>query len=420
MKLIQKFILYYLIIGLVAFGIGGVFTYYIFSGEIAKETNFDLRRNVNYLHSLIEKGVNYKTLIQDRIQIEQLPDLKLAKDSTVFSDTLAYHIYSKAVISQRKINSYRTINDTTYHFSIYETLIEPEDTRSGATLVMSVLFLVLVVFSLILSFFISRWLLKPFNLSLAAMKNFSLQKSQSIELPDSSTDEFRKLNQFIRQMTNKAINDYKNLKEFSENLSHEISTPLAIASGKLELLLQENSLPESQVSGVVSAQEAIQKLSRIQKALSLLTKIENAEFADVTAFNISEYMENLVAGSSEFTAMKQLKVTTNIDRGVMINMDATLAEILFSNLWQNAIKHNFNNGDIQISLHKESFTIENTGDEPDQDPGNYFFRFKKSNQSSGSLGLGLAIVKKICDINGFGISYEHIPATGIHRIRVRF
>lgn len=420
MRLIHKFLLVYLIISMVAFGVGGVVIYHIFSKEIERETNFELLHKVRYLNDMIEKGVSYKTLMQDKIRIEKMPSSRTIKDSTVFSDTLAYHRYSKDIISQRKIDAYRNIQGTTYLFSIYETVIEPEDTKNSAMRSIIILFLVLVVFSLILSFFISRWLLSAFHISLIEMKNFSIQSSKPIQLPVSSTYEFKNLNKFINQMTTKAINDYKNLKEFGENLSHEISTPLAVANGKLDLLLQETNLPENQISLVVTAQKAIQKLSKIQRAISLLTKIENSEFANVKPLNISNVVYKMVKEFIELAELKEIHVATDIESEVLINMDSVLAEILFSNLLQNAVKHNIPNGNIRIELNQKNFYIANTGIVPVESPENYFFRFKKNNQSSESLGLGLSIVKKICDISGFDVNYNFFQKEKEHKITIQF
>ena len=420
MRLIHKFLLVYLIISMVAFGVGGVVIYYIFSKEIERETNYELLHKVRYLNDMMKKGVDYKTLMQDKIRIEKIPSSRTIKDSTIFSDTLAYHRYSKDIISQRKIDAYRNIQDTTYLFSIYETVIEPEDTKNSAMRSIIILFLVLVVFSLILSFFISRWLLSAFHISLIEMKNFSIQSSKPIQLPVSSTYEFKNLNKFINQMTTKAINDYKNLKEFGENLSHEISTPLAVANGKLDLLLQETNLPENQVSLVVTAQKAIQKLSKIQRAISLLTKIENSEFANVKPLNISNVVYKMVKEFIELAELKEIHVATEIETEVLINMDSVLAEILFSNLLQNAVKHNVTKGSIRIELNQKNFSITNTGIEPEESPEKYFFRFKKNNQSSDSLGLGLSIVKKICDISGFDINYNFLQEEKAHKISIQF
>ena len=119
-------------------------------------------------------------------------------------------------------------------------------------------------------------------------------------------------------------------------------------------------------------------------------------------------------------AIKEIKLTSDVDKEVKIKMDATLAEILFSNLYQNSIKHNIKNGSIKIILSENSFIIENTGEIPQNSPSLFFQRFKKNNQSSESLGLGLSIVKKICDISGFTITYDFDQESRVHRIHIDF
>ncbi|MFY0653658.1 MAG: HAMP domain-containing histidine kinase [Cyclobacteriaceae bacterium] len=420
MKLIHKFLLVYLVISLLAFGIGGLVTFNIFTEEIETETNYELWRTVRYLDDLIEKGVDHEILAQRRIKIEKLPELKLEKDTAYFSDTLAFHRPSNAIIQQRRVDAYRTIRDTTYYITTYETLIEPEDAQSGATRSMIILFLVLVGSSLVASFFVSKLLLRPFNESLQSMNRFSLQKSDPIPPSDSTTKEFKNLNNFVHKMTAKAIKDYKNLKEFGENLSHEISTPLAVASGKLDLLLQENNLNEEHLSLVADAQLAIQKLSKIQKALSLLTKIDNSEFASLDKIDISKTLNEKMDDYTDLIALKHLDVSVKIEEHVSIKADPVLIDILLTNLIGNSIKHNMDGGSISIELDAKLLVVKNTGDEPDVSPENFFLRFKKANQSSESLGLGLAIVKKICDISDFEITYSYLDQEKTHQLEVVF
>jgi signal transduction histidine kinase len=68
----------------------------------------------------------------------------------------------------------------------------------------------------------------------------------------------------------------KNQKKFTENASHEF--PLAIIKGKIDLLLQENTLKEEAMTLLISIEEATSRLSRINKSLLLLSKIENQQY----------------------------------------------------------------------------------------------------------------------------------------------
>ncbi len=88
-------------------------------------------------------------------------------------------------------------------------------------------------------------------------------------------------------------------------------------------------------------------------------------------------------------------------------MNESLAEILISNIISNAIRHNFDHGEIIVELENNLFRVSNTGPEPHINTTELFPRFKKESSSGDSLGLGLSIVKTITDIYGFSISYHY-------------
>jgi len=95
-----------------------------------------------------------------------------------------------------------------------------------------------------------------------------------------------------------------------------------------------------------------------------------------------------------------------------------LAEILISNLITNSIKHNIDNGTIEISLTAIGFLISNTGLPLQYNPSQLFERFKKDKVTSESLGLGLSIVKKICEKYGYRIHY--IYTNELHTVSISF
>ena len=74
----------------------------------------------------------------------------------------------------------------------------------------------------------------------------------------------------------------------------------------------------------------------------------------------------------------------------------------------NYVKHNNDGGKIMISLNLSSMISKNSGTPPTISPDEFFKRFKKESQTSGSPGLGLSIVKKICELNGLKIDYSYI------------
>lgn len=247
---------------------------------------------------------------------------------------------------------------------------------------------------------------KPFNQTLEKIKNFNIKSLQPTVLGKSGIKEFDILNSFINQMTEKVSSDYKNLKEFTENASHELQTPLAITKGKLELLLQEENLTRDHMDLIESSYESIIHMSKLNKSLTLLSKIENEEFSNKGPIDVSGELKKALADFNDLIKLKNLELETDIQDEVGVENDKTLIKILLNNLLQNAIRHNNEGGKIIVHLTKSTFSIKNTGDDLDIPGEQLFERFKKGNQYEKNTGLGLSIVQKICEISLYEISYN--------------
>jgi signal transduction histidine kinase len=95
-----------------------------------------------------------------------------------------------------------------------------------------------------------------------------------------------------------------------------------------------------------------------------------------------------------------------------------LTEILISNLFLNAIRHNESEGQVFISLSNHSLTFSNTGQPQQLVADKLFNRFSKSNPSEQGNGLGLAIIKKIADLHHWQISYSF--SNNLHSFSLTF
>lgn len=263
---------------------------------------------------------------------------------------------------------------------------------------------------------LSRYVLSPFRNTMKAVRNFDITRKEKLQLPSTTTREFMELNAFLKEMTDKAIKEYTSVKEFSENASHELQTPLAVVQSKLELLA-ETDITEKQAFLIADMQNAIEKLTRINRCLTLLTRLENLEFKH-SEINFCRVTREVLEMYSDRIDLKQLEVKSNIGKGIAVTIHPTLGEILVTNLVSNAIRHNIEGGSIEMELTNERLFIANTGLPPDLPEKELFSRFRKSNQSAESTGLGLAIVKQICQACNFEILYRY--ADGWHQIQVSF
>jgi signal transduction histidine kinase len=269
-------------------------------------------------------------------------------------------------------------------------------------------------------FFVNRLLLRklwrPFYTTLGSIKEFNLSSQRSISAFETDIDEFKELGQTVKEMTGKILKDYDTLKNFADNASHEMQTPLAIINSRLDLLIQDQRLDENQMKQLQGIYDATGRLTKLNQSLLLLTKIENNQFAEAKSVRLDTLIREKLFQLEELILSKHLQ--TNLDDGptsVMIN--DYLADILINNLLTNAIRHNQENGQINISIHPGKLVISNSSTPLDFDPSGIFDRFQKSDQSQG-IGLGLAIVKQICDNYHFRIEYAYL--VGLHSFTILF
>ncbi len=422
MRLTHKFILIYLLISLVVFLVGGVFSYYTLSDLVDKETDNEIGGQSFHVFKMIERDIPLDILNEDdEMDVKILTDTVGLRKSSMFYDTMAEFSHTKQIIRHRKGKFVKRINEQWYQLEIRNTTLEEDDTFYGSFVSTSVIYIILVVFSLLSSFILSRLLLSPFNATLEQIKLVNIQKGIGIHPGKVNTREFRSLNEFLKKMTDRAISDYRNLQEFSENSAHEIKTPLAIASGKLDLLLQTKDLDDKQLQLITEAQNSIQKISKIQSTLSILSKIENEEFNKTQAIDVSELIEKSVKDHQDIIDFKKIHLKLEVAPGVSIKNDPILVEMLFSNLLQNAIKHNVEqDGLIHVKLSTGELEISNTGKSITSSPDQLLERFKKDSTNGDSLGLGLSIVKNICDRSGYSLTYDFRADDQIHALTIRW
>ena len=407
MRLILKITLVYLIITLFVFVLGAVITYQVIKREVDLEQQRFLRARLRDMTRMIERRKLDHEFKRDKLSIIPLKG-KATETPISFSDTLVMHRDLNRIEPHLKLNVTQKIGDRYYDILLYDLIIEADDIEAGVKESLIKMYIILFVVVLILSWIVSFWILKPFNYSLELIRNFDITKKQKLNFARSNTKEFNQLNIFLEKMTSKVQSDYQSLKEFSENASHEMQTPLAITKGKLELLMEKGDLNKEQVHMVNSAYSAVSKLSRLGRSLSLLTKIENKEFINTREINISELLSNLLYSFKELIELKAISLEEHITENVYLNIDKTLADILITNLLQNAIRHNYEHGFIKVILEKSSLEIINSGNPLTiNNPDELFTRFKKAEQSGESIGLGLSIVKKICEVNNFKIKYSY-------------
>lgn len=418
MRLIYKLSLLYLLASIIVIAFGGFITYVVINREVDKEERRFLQERLDQMVRYIERREPTKVFSRDKISIIPLGASGEEKELS-FSDTLVMHSTLQREEMHTKLDVTQKIKGNYYAISLYDLIVEEDDIADGVVESVLNMLIILVVILLILSYVASKILLKPFEETLALIKGFNLKSNDEVKFPDSGTTELNLLSKFLNEMTNKVKTDYRALKEFTENASHEMQTPLSIASGKLELLLEDNQVSEQQAILITAAQSSLKRISTLGNSLSLLTKIDNFEFKTTEQVNLTNMLEQLIFDFKELIEMHNIEFKFTLEENVIVKANQSLLPILFTNLIKNAINHNLEcDGEILINLKSSNFEIKNTGKPLKSDPEKLFERFRKENNHHQSLGLGLSIVKKICDVSEFQVNYRF--QAPYHRVRVDF
>lgn len=384
---------------------------------IAKRTEFEFDR-LNMNKTDLKQSLELWNKIQPGTSIISIQENQIKPDS-IFTI-----VKQRDFVAEYTIDRFRCLSKTIfidgkpYHFTVETNVEETEEIVIAIAIVTIIFFLILVIGFLLLNKRLSTRLWRPFRNTLSKLKTFTLHGESVIRFENSSTLEFEELNTALSKLIEQNIKAYKSQKEFTENASHELQTPLAIIKGKLDLLLQKDILTHRQYLIIEEINLAITRISRINKNLLLLAKIDNHHFKDVETINLSELSVECWNLLEEHADNKELDVEVmNIDGLVYVNGNRTLTEILLVNLLINAIQHTNHKGILKILIAKRGISVLNSGIFS-LDEDRVFRRFAKhANDSSGS-GLGLSIVKEISNLHRWETSYAFTDQT--HHFSIQF
>ncbi|HLZ88119.1 MAG TPA: HAMP domain-containing sensor histidine kinase [Puia sp.] len=277
----------------------------------------------------------------------------------------------------------------------------------------------MIILLLSLLFIANRLLLRriwqPFYQTLNGIRKFNLSSPEPLPVQNSDIDEFRSLDEAIRQMTQTITKDYEMLKNFADNASHEMQTPVAIINSKLDLLIQDTALSMEHHRPIQAMYDAVGRLRQLNQSLLLLTKIENNQFVSETV-DLAPLIERKLVQLEDPVKDRRLTVHTELD-ALQLPINGYLADILLNNLLTNAIRHNQDGGQVNIRLRGRGLRVSNSGAALGFDASTIFDRFTKG-MHSGGTGLGLAIVRQICDNYHFGLTYSY--AGEMHTIDITF
>lgn len=338
-------------------------------------------------------------------------NVKIERSSIVTKDSLFFNNYydtlDKEIEPYRVLNFPVTIENEPYVYSERINLVETADLiKNIAFLFFSVISVLLIgLFIITKKLSVNLW--KPFYETLNRIENFEIDKTQSPVFSETSIEEFTRLNTSIKKLIEKNILIYNSQKEFIENAAHELQTPLAVFQAKIDILIQRDDVTEEQAVLLGSLNDNVFRLNRLNKNLLLLSLIEHNNYSSRESILLTDYIQKNLAFFTEQANAKSISIKMESLQDFQIKSNPVLTEILISNLFLNAVKHNINDGQITITLTNNKLVFTNSGQMQPLNTDKLFNRFSKANPSEQGTGLGLSIIKKICEVNNWSVVYNY-------------
>ena len=424
MKLLTKTNIYISITTALLFALGVFVIYQVIIIKLDKDVDEQLLSAKEKIITGLNEGIPPKEFLSN---IGQKIYIKEIEKQTVFDNQFVEYVEKKpgdslsggettSEVTQRELLFQSKANNKFYEVTVCISLSEGKKMGEYIIGVVLIFLAVSIFFLFLLNRYISAFIWSPFYDTLSKIKTWNIKKNETIEFKPNDIDEFHLLNDTVKDLTQQIQLDYYNLKEFTENVSHEAQTPLSIISTKLELLLQENNYSEKQHEHLLQAYRATQRMYKLNEALILLTRIENKQFIDKSELDITEGIDERIDALSDFIEAKNIRISKEYNKTIKREVNPVLLTILLNNLFINAIKYNLeDNGSIRIIIDENTFSIENTSPMEKIDKQFIFERFNK-NSTSGSLGVGLSLIKKVVDFFNWQVTYSY--KDGVHKFKI--
>lgn len=421
MKLLTKTTLFFLTISLLVIFAGGIIFYfsfrYIMNREVRRELVTEMHQVIMSPPRNIIIGTD-SAILNSPLHYRIIPIEEIHKPNFVFRDTMLFDRIAGRYQPYRMLSYETTLDGNLVRISIPKSLLFSDELIEYVvfvTLLLSLILLSCIVF--LNNYFFSKiW--GNFFSTIDVIKDYSISDTKEITLTESEITEFNLLNHVFEKMHQRIKMDYQNLKEFIENISHEIQNPLAIIKSRIDLLQQNESIEKSQAELIQSIQGSAIRLSNLNKSLILLSKIDNNQFPEREKVDIGETIDLHIENFEDIIQSKKISLNKNYYDPVIVLADPSLISIMLLNLLKNSIFHNLISGTIEITTEAKTLTIVNSGKKLDINQEDLFKRFTKSSNRPDSLGLGLSIVKKICDYYQFGIKYSF--ENNLHIVTISF
>ena len=405
----------------VLMAVWGVLFYYAIIDEVVDETDDTLE---NYAGILIEHALHDPSILETEGSLMSfykflpISEKEGRHYQEVFYDSTVYiELEDEDEPVRVMCTAFRMPDGQYYELKLMISILERDDMVEAMLWYLGALFLLFLICTSIGIQLVLKGVFRPLHRLLDWLH--CIQPGKEVPPLDNPTKirEFRQLSDAALDMGNRSYKAYEEQKQFIENASHELQTPLAIVRGKVELLAESEGMTEQQMEQLDEIYATLGRAVKLNKSLLLLSRIENGQYTEMEDVSVDEILDELLPDLMDIYEHKQVRlIRKREEQPFIIRCNHSLAQILVSNLVKNSLLHNREGGELQVLTTPTSLVIKNTGDVP-LDGEKLFRRFYHGmDGKKDSTGLGLAIARSIALSSSLKLTYEW--QDGMHTFRL--
>lgn len=399
----------------------GVLFYYAIIDEVVDETDDTLE---NYGEILMESALHDPSILETEGSLMSFYKFTPISEEEgrhyrqVFYDATVYiELEDEDEPVRVMCTAFRMPDGQYYELKLMISILERDDMVEAMLWYLGALFLLFLICTSIGIQLVLKGVFCPLHRLLDWLH--CIQPGKEVPPLDNPTKirEFRQLSDAALDMGNRSYKAYEEQKQFIENASHELQTPLAIVRGKVELLAESEGMTEQQMEQLDEIYATLGRAVKLNKSLLLLSRIENGQYTEMEDVSVDEILDELLPDLMDIYEHKQVRlIRKREEQPFIIRCNHSLAQILVSNLVKNSLLHNREGGELQVLTTPTSLVIKNTGDVP-LDGEKLFRRFYHGmDGKKDSTGLGLAIARSIALSSSLKLTYEW--QDGMHTFRL--
>lgn len=399
----------------------GVLFYYAIIDEVVDETDDTLE---NYGEILMESALHDPSILETEGSLMSFYKFTPISEEEgrhyrqVFYDATVYiELEDEDEPVRVMCTAFRMPDGQYYELKLMISILERDDMVQAMLWYLGALFLLFLICTSIGIQLVLKGVFRPLHRLLDWLH--CIQPGKEVPPLDNPTKirEFRQLSDAALDMGNRSYKAYEEQKQFIENASHELQTPLAIVRGKVELLAESEGMTEQQMEQLDEIYATLGRAVKLNKSLLLLSRIENGQYTEMEDVSVDEILDELLPDLMDIYEHKQVRlIRKREEQPFIIRCNHSLAQILVSNLVKNSLLHNREEGELQVLTTPTSLVIKNTGDVP-LDGEKLFRRFYHGmDGKKDSTGLGLAIARSIALSSSLKLTYEW--QDGMHTFRL--